>query len=116
MSAATYNFTINTGETWSQTLIYSSVDEEGNKVPVDLTGYTAKMQIRDKVGHLKVSLTNEDGIEITPEEGKLVITIPHSLTSEFKFAAGNYDLFIIQGSTYKILLYGAVTVRESATQ
>lgn len=59
MAAATHDLTIEQGAYWSQLLVWK--DETGT--PIDLAGWTARMQVREQVNSpdTLVSLTTENG-------------------------------------------------------
>ena len=97
-------------------------DNEGE--PIDLTGYTAKMQIRQTKNSedpALVELTTEnDGIVITAEEGLVTIFISSEITSALSVLTnGVYDFFLFapesSGLVYKDL-QGKVTVEGRATK
>ena len=46
MAAATYSFTIEQGATTDFEIVY----KDSSGTPVDLSGYTAKMQLKDSAG------------------------------------------------------------------
>lgn len=85
---------------------------------VDLNNFTAKMQIRDKVGGTVLS-------DLTTENGKITITTPGEvrlLVDEAEtslWAAGNYvyDLELIDSQGYTVrLIEGKVTVKPNVTE
>lgn len=91
-------------------------------VPVDLTGYSARMQIRENFDSLLItaSLTSVvgGGIEFTdPEEGKLLVTIPGTLSQNFTLKTGVYDLELVAPSG-KItrLLQGTYSLSPEVTK
>ncbi len=87
---ATYNpkrFT--QGAYWTLTLILA--DDNGN--PIDLTGYTAKMQFRKSAGSpvvLELS-SPSSGITITPSQGRIDIAATAAQTALF-VSKLKYDL------------------------
>ena len=50
--AGIYNITIDQGAQWTLTVVY----DNNNGTPFDLTGYTARMQVRPKFGSDKCCL------------------------------------------------------------
>lgn len=71
-----------------------------NDVPVDLTGYTAEMQIRkqsddDIVLELLSSSMTGARLIITPLEGKVVIYLTTAATKSVPAATYNYDLALV---------------------
>lgn len=85
MTAGFYDWTFEQGSTVTLTLIYK--DSEG--VVVNLTGYTARLQIRPfkRSDVLLLEATIANGrLVITPAEGKIVVTCPPLVST----ALGNY--------------------------
>lgn len=83
MTAATLNFVaIEQGATFRE--VVTLTDDEGS--PIDLTGVTAKMQVRQGyTSPVLVELSTEnDKISIDPEAGEITLTIPASETMELK--------------------------------
>lgn len=98
-AAAEYNFDLEQGTSWSKTLTL----QKTNGFPKDLTGYTAKAQIRSKVedeevlaeittrfilprkyGQLVLSLTAEETMAITVYSAvwDLIVTSPDGIKSK----------------------------------
>ena len=69
MTAGIYNFTIDQGAQYTTQIIWA--DSSGN--PIDLTGYTASMQLREQAASpnpAALTLTSSNGgITITPVAG-----------------------------------------------
>ena len=65
--------------------------------PVDLTGYSARMKIRDRVGGTVLeSLTSDDNdIIITPSAGTISLVISATDTAAYTFVRGVYDLELV---------------------
>ena len=87
------------------------------KPPVDLTGVTARMQIRAGVGGaLLLELTTEnDGLAITGP-GTLTRTMSAAQTAALTWADGVYDLEVeYADGTVQRYLQGAVTVSREVT-
>ena len=86
---------------------------------VDLTGFTAAMQIRTTAASTTVvkSLTTENtGITLGGVTGTIALFI--SATDTAAIAAGNYvyDVNLISGATINKPLYGSFTVRAGVTR
>lgn len=92
-----------------------TVKEENNAIK-DLTGYTSKMQIRDRNNsELLLELTTENtGIAITIATGTVTITITSTDTADLQ--NGVYDLFLINEGKKYPYLSGNVTVIPSVTR
>lgn len=85
--------------------------------PVDLTGATARMAIKDKVGgRVLHSLTTENGGIVIDAAGRVItLNISAVDTEAFAWKAGVYDLEIVQGVVVTALLVGKVTVSKEVT-
>ena len=128
MAAGKYNFVIEQGTTLDFEIAYT--DSGSNKI--DLTGYTGRMQIKDKIGGsttyitLSSSLADDgtglnfsgsDGIN-PPTSGTIGVFISANSSSALDFNKAVYDLEIASGSTYPIvtrLLQGNVTLNKGVT-
>lgn len=89
-------------------------------VPVDLTGCTARMQIRPSVDSSDVLLeltTANNRIVLGGVDGTINLLLTAAETSAITWLAGTYDLEIIM-STGKIrrLMYGGVSVSKEVTR
>lgn len=88
----------------------------------NLTGYHAKLQIRDSVDSAVALVTLDDagngGLTIQAAQGFVDIGVGNTVTAGYTFTSGVWDLRInASGSdTYEYLCGGAVTVRKMSTQ
>ena len=117
MAAATHNLVIDKGGRYKKTFKKINTD---TRLPVDLTGYTARMQIREyqSSNTIIVELTTENGgITITPAEGKIDLFISADDTSAITKTKGVYDLELIDsiGDPEK-LVRGSVRFPEEVTR
>lgn len=87
--------------------------------PVDMTGYTARMQIRSKL----TSTTTLD--ELTTENGKILIDninktitllISATDTAAYTFSSAVYSLELMYGSTVTPFVYGSITLDKEITR
>lgn len=86
--------------------------------PVDLTSYTARMAVKDKVGGTVLhSLTTENtGIVINTSANTITLTISATETAAFTWKAGVYDLELVSATgVVTALLAGKVTVSKEVT-
>ena len=86
--------------------------------PVDLTGFTARMTIRDKIGGIELlSLTTENGgITIDNATKKITLLIEADDTAALTWIRGVYDLEMVSATgVVTALLYGEVTVKREIT-
>lgn len=118
MAAAKLPLAINQGATFAKRLTWLA---GSTPVAVDLTGCTARMQIREAVDSetAACSLTTANGgITLGGVAGTIDILIAATATADFAFATGVYDLEIIMsdGITVHRLVGGAVTVSPEVTR
>ena len=75
-----------------QWLVKANPTEEAE--PRDLTGWTARMQIRRSTSAEKVlaELTTANGLLLLNHEGLVRIKIPAEVSTEWDFSSGVYDL------------------------
>ena len=87
--------------------------------PVDLTGYTARMSIKDKIGGAVLhSLTTENGgIDIDPAAKTIALSIPAADTEDFTWSRGVYDLEMVSpaGKVTRIISGRIALSREVTT-
>jgi hypothetical protein len=109
------NFEVDQNATFSFIVEY----KDNNGLPIDLTGATAKMQVRDQKGGTKLafSLTSPSGgIVIDPTNGKLTIKMTPTQTNKLFYPKSSYDVMITDSNTNKIkLLEGYMTLSRSVT-
>jgi len=110
MAAGKYSFTIEQGSTVDFEIAYK--DSSGN--PIDLTGYQARMQIKDSAGGSTTYITLTSSAEPPPcgtglnmsgsnglnppTSGTIGVLIAAVSTSAFPFDSAVYDLEIASGS------------------
>lgn len=119
MAAGKYNFVIEQGTTFTLELQY----KDSNSVPVDLTGYSGRMQIRPVVGspitYLCLSSSIQaDGTGITfptPTSGTINLYISAVSSSQLTFDQGVYDLEIASGSIVTRLIQGNIQLSKEVT-
>lgn len=130
MPAGRYSFTIEQGATTNFEIRY----KDSNDTPIDLTGYTGRMQIRPSVDSTTVYLTlsssiNADGTGLNfsgsngttpPSSGSIGIYIAACTSSLLSFDTAVYDLEIYSGSgdcPYTLrLLEGQVKLSKEVTR
>jgi len=101
------------GATFSKRLTWSIDD-----VPVDLTGYTAKMQARDSYGakcQAVVDITTENGGIVLDSLGNIDLMLSAEDTAPIKAKDYLYDLELITGTTVTRLIEGKFIVTPEVT-
>ena len=95
MTPGLVNFVCPQGSTFRRTLTYT-LDE----VPVDLSGYSSRLQVRQAYYSEDpiVSLVSGSGITMGGSAGTIDILISTSVTSQFPTGTHVYDLEIISPS------------------
>lgn len=116
MTAATLDFTIEQGATFSRVLTW----KDGNGDPVDLTGYSARMQARGTMMAPSTFIdinTSNGGIVLGGSDGTITLTVSASTTDAIGENAGVYDLELESGSgVVTRLLQGNVAISKSVTR
>jgi hypothetical protein len=121
MPAGKYSFTVEQGTTHQFTLVKS----DSNSTPVNLTGYSARMQIRPDYADLSTTVyttvsssiaDDGTGLYITPESGSITVLLSAQVTEEFDFDSGVYDLELYSGSFVERLIEGKVKVSREVTR
>ena len=113
MNPGRYNITLVQGTTFQlapQWLV--------DNAPVNLTGYSANMQIRqfvDSASPLATASTDNGKIVITPATGTITITLPATETATYPANSYTYALNLTapSGTVYQIL-NGSFVVQASA--
>lgn len=96
MQPANLDLTIYKGSTYSKLIQWKTGEPA---TPVDLTGCTARMQVRKRANDTEVLdvLTTENG-KLTiynPSEGRIRIDISAAQSAAYTFTTGVYDLEIV---------------------
>ncbi len=103
------------GATFSREIFW----KDERKQPVDLTGYTARMQVRARTDASTtiVELTTANSkITLTPSTGKIALTISASDTASLAAGTYLYDLEMVNGSAVYRLLEGKFEVYAEVTR
>ena len=101
----------------THTFIAIYEDPEGD--PIDLTGASAKMQVRDTKGGTKLAFTltsPSGGITIDAPNGKLTVKMTPTQTNKLFYPKSSYDIMVTDSNSNKIkLLEGFLTLSRSVT-
>lgn len=114
MAAVTRNFTIEQKATFRKKLTY----RDAKKKPINLTGFSARMQIRAADGSLIADLSTEKStIVLGGAAGTIELVISAADTAKMTFATALYDLKLIAPSGDETrLLQGKVTLSAGQTE
>ena len=93
MAADTYDLTIDQGADWTWTIRWKVGANERRAELKDTTGYTARMQVRQKYDSLNpvISLTTENGLIELGSDGSFQLNIPSSVTEDLPPGKFVYD-------------------------
>lgn len=117
MSAARLNLpVIEKGATYRHTLTWA----DALNVPINLTGCTAKLQVRETIDSALILLelsTANTGLVITPLIGKIDFYISDEITTTLVGIGGVYDLeiYFANGDTTR-LVEGKITFKPEVTR
>lgn len=115
MTAGIYNATIDQGAVWSVIFVYKDPSDN----PIDLTGYTAAMQLRQSYDSAAADLTlstANGGIAITGATGTITVTATDEQTGALTPGYYVYDLELTSGANVSRLVQGQITVAEQVTR
>lgn len=126
MRAGTYNFTCEQGSTFTRLIELEEPDliadpTGGTHVPLNISGYTARMQIRRTIDSstVIVNLTTENGgltVNPTDPENQILISMSDDVTASIS-TSGVYDLEIESPTgVVSRVLQGAVTLSQEVTR
>ena len=116
MTAGVKNIVIEQGATFTWNLIWN----DSTSTPVDLTGYTARMQVRKTKASTEklLDLTTENGgITLGGALGTIAVVASAALTEAVDAKSGVYDLELESASgVVKRLIEGEVTISLEVTR
>ena len=107
MAAGKYNFTIEQGTTVDFEVVY----KDSNNVPINLSDYDGRMQIKDKIGGSTTHITLSSSLA---EDN----TGLNFKGSAFNFTQAVYDLEIVSGSDFPVvtrILEGVIKLSKEVT-
>ena len=115
MSAGIYNDTLDQGATYKLVVVY----KDNNDAPINLTGFSAYMQLRENYDSTTADLTlstANGGIVIDGALGKLTIIATATQTGALTADYYLYDLELVNGPSITRLLQGQITVNSEVTR
>jgi hypothetical protein len=120
MAVFKYKIQIIQGETYTKIFPWKAGSSSNLVTPVDLTGCTAKMQVRSKVSSPDVLLelsTQNSKIVLGGITGEVKINLSAAETSSLTWTSGVYDLKIqFPDGSVRRLLSGTVSVSPEITK
>ena len=118
--ATKLNLEIDKGATFVYDMVYKLKNNSSSiSTIVDLTGYTARMQIRASITAstvIKELTTENGGLIITGIDGKITINMSAAETSAISVDTAVYDLELITGSIIKRLIEGKIKFKPEVTR
>jgi tRNA threonylcarbamoyladenosine modification (KEOPS) complex Pcc1 subunit len=100
--------------------VYTSGGVVEYNEPIDLTGYTARMQIREKVDStttIKELTTENGGITLDITNSKITVTISATDTAAFTFASAVYSLELVSSTNVVTpLINGNISLVREVTR
>jgi hypothetical protein len=114
MAAATHDVIIDQGSDWRVDVVYK--DPFG--VPINLSNYTAQLQLRTsyEAASASLNLTSSSGITITANTGRLAIHATAIQTGALVAGDYVYDLEINLSGFVTRLIQGRAIVRPQVTR
>jgi hypothetical protein len=126
MAAGTFSFTIEKGTTFSLPITWYSTPPDPiaeppvEGVPINLTGFTARMQVRATIDSPTIlhSFTTENGgIVLGGAAGTVTLQASATITAGWSWTQGVYDLEIVSaGGIVTRLLKGTITLDPEVTR
>lgn len=113
--ASRYDIACEQGATFSRVITYQGADG----APIDLTTYTARMQVRETAesGTTLLNLTTENGgIALGNVAGTVTLTATATQTAGIAAGEWVYDIELVSGATVTRLLQGCFTVDAEVTR
>lgn len=116
MAAGKYDFEIEQGTSLAKPFVW----KDGDGVPVDLSGYTARMQVRQSVTSdtvLQELLSTDGTIVLGGAAGTITLTLSATAMAAITWKRGKYDLELVASNGFVTrLLEGVVTVSKEVTR
>lgn len=115
MPAGRFDITVEQGSTFNLQLAYKTPAG----TPVNLTNFTARMQIRADYcsSNWVANCTTENGgIVLGGSAGTIVVSIPATTTEWIEAGQYVYDLELVSGSAVTRLIEGRATVTSEVTR
>lgn len=116
MAAGTYDLELEQGATFALTVTW----RDSASAPINLTGYTARMQIRKTVSAPTTILSLTDangGLTLGGAAGTIAIAISATQTAAITASAGVYDLELVAANGFVTrVLEGSVNISKEVTR
>lgn len=108
-----HNITFKVGANYNLSIVYRGSD----KNPIDLTGCSYAMQIRDGQGQEVLADLSQYISNTNPTNGEISLQIPYQETDQFAFKRASYDLIVIYSDdTVERILQGTCFTNSKITE
>ena len=91
---------------------------KNDTIPWNLSGYTGTMTVRPFVGASNTTLvasTDNGYMVLSPQDGRINVTVPASVTADIASGRYSYDLVLDSGSVVTRILEGKFVVTGAVT-
>jgi len=115
MAIIEYDISTEQGSSLSRVVTYS----DANSSPINLTGYTARMQVRPRAssGYAYLTLTSPSGgLTLGGTTGTITILVDGSVTSAIPAGDYVYDLEVVNGAYVDKVMGGNFTLSAEVTR
>jgi hypothetical protein len=115
MAIIEYDISTEQGSSLSRVVTYS----DANSSPINLTGYTARMQVRPRAssGYAYLTLTSPSGgLTLGGTTGTITILVDGSVTSAIPAGDYVYDLEVVNGAYVDKVMGGDFTLSAEVTR
>lgn len=112
MASGVHNIRIEHGSTFILDLTWT----DSNGDAIDLTGFSAAMDIRDRAGNLMSDVAADGSISLGGTAGTIAIVLPLGVVNAIPAGVYRYDLLLTSGSGVGTkLLKGSAAVESKVT-
>ena len=114
MTAGIYDITIDQGSDYSLGLVL----KDSLDVPMDLTGYSARAQIRPKKDSTTLTASFVCAINSPPTDGAITVTLSNAVSADITAGTYYYDLEVYtpNDSYVQRLIEGKAKIRQEVTR
>lgn len=115
MTAGVYDIVCEQGATFRRTFTWTDENEQ----PIDLTGCSARMQVRPTHSSTTtwLNLSSPTAITLTPLAGQITVVITAAQSAALPVKRGVYDLeVVLSNGDVQRLLQGSFTVSPEVTR
>jgi hypothetical protein len=118
MALATKNFSIRPGATKALQFVWYNLDNVTKvRTPINLTSYTAKMQIRTREGDptVLIECSTTNGKISLSSQGEVFVTIDATTTASYTAKRAVYDILLTNNGVVTEFISGIVSLDTGVT-